>query len=169
MSMDTSKSKYIIRRISQSDNEIVRDIILSVMTDFGCIGDGFSSSDAELHTMYETYSLEGSAFFVIEDIETNQVLGCCGIGPLQGGERSICELKKMYFLPQLRGLGLGQMIIDTCMAAARKYGYQKCYLETLEAMAAANHLYHKNDFVKLKEPLGATGHNGCDAYLIKDL
>ena len=75
----------------------------------------------------------------------------------------------MYFLKELRGKGLGQLMIDTCIEAARDYGYTQCYLETLEAMKAANHLYHKNGFKKLIKNMGATGHSGCDAYFVKDL
>ncbi len=166
--MAISNLKYSIRKIALSDNERVKDIILSVMADYGCIGEGYSSSDPEVYAMYEEYTNEHSAFFVVEN-EMGKVLGCGGIGPLSGGDESICELKKMYFLDELRGLGFGQVMIDTCLEAAVHCGYTKCYLETLEAMEAANHLYHKNGFIKLTKPLGATGHSGCDAYFMKTL
>jgi len=168
MSMDTSKSNYSIRRIASTDNDKVRGIILSVMADFGCIGEGYSSSDLEVQSMYEAYTNDQSAFFVISDQE-NVICGCGGIGPLSGGIATICELKKMYFLKELRGKGLGQLMIDTCIEAARDCGYNQCYLETLEVMEAANHLYHKNGFKKLIKNMGATGHSGCDAYFVKDL
>ncbi len=166
--MDTSKSTYSIRKISSADNSRVKDIILTVMADYGCIGEGYSSSDPEVQTMYESYSNDQSAFFVIVDQE-DVIFGCGGIGPLSGGEGSICELKKMYFLAELRGKGLGQLMIDTCLDEAKNIGYNQCYLETLEAMEAANHLYHKNGFNKLISQMGATGHSGCDAYFVKDL
>lgn len=166
--MNISNSKYRIRRIEATDNPTVRDIILSVMADYGCIGEGYSSSDPEVQSMYEAYTHEQSAFFVIENLE-GEVLGCGGIGPLAGAHTECCELKKMYFLNALRGQGLGQLMIDTCLDAARQYGYTQCYLETLEAMEAANHLYNKNGFAKLNQPYGATGHSGCDAYYIKAL
>lgn len=166
--MDISNSKYEIRRIEVADNPRVKDIILSVMADYGCIGEGYSSSDPEVQSMYEAYTNSQSAFFVIANLE-GEVLGCGGIGPLAGADNDCCELKKMYFLNVLRGQGLGQLMIDTCLMAARQLGYTQCYLETLEAMEAANHLYNKNGFVKLNQPKGATGHSGCDAYYIKDL
>lgn len=168
MSTDISHSAYHIRKIALSDNTRVKEIILTVMADFGCIGEGYSSSDPEVSTMYEAYTNDLAAFYVIED-KYGTVLGCGGIGPLSGGDSSICELKKMYFMPELRGQGLGQLMIDTCMKAAHDCGYKKCYLETLEAMEAANHLYHKNGFMKLDQPMGATGHSGCDAYFVREL
>lgn len=166
--MDTSNSTYTIRKIAPSDNDRVKEIILTVMADYGCIGEGYSSSDPEVQTMYEVYTNDQSAFFVVED-DQNVIFGCGGIGPLSGGDNTICELKKMYFLPALRGKGLGQLMMDKCMDAAKECGYNQCYLETLEAMEAANHLYHKNGFVKLKQAMGATGHSGCDAYFVKEL
>lgn len=168
MSMDTSSSKYSIRKIALQDNNKVKEIILSVMADYGCIGEGYSSSDPEVESMYESYTNDESAFFVVHD-QNGEVYGCGGIGPLEGGESTLCELKKMYFLKELRGLGFGQLMIDTCLRSAVDCGYRQCYLETLEAMEAANYLYHKNGFVKLQQPLGATGHSGCDAYFVKDL
>ena len=166
--MDTSKPNYTIRAIAASDNDSVKNIILNVMADFGCMGEGYSSSDPEVQFMYEAYNNDQSAFFVISNAE-NEIYGCGGIGPLSGGDAKICELKKMYFLPKLRDKGLGQLMIDTCIEAARFCGYSQCYLETLEAMVAANHLYHKNGFKKLSNHMGSTGHSGCDAYFVKEL
>ena len=166
--MNIFRLTYSIRKIALSDNSRVKDIILTVMADFGCIGEGYSSSDPEVQSMYEAYTNDHSAFFVISDND-NEVYGCGGIGPLSGGDAKICELKKMYFLPELRGKGMGQLMIDTCIETAKRLGYTQCYLETLEAMEAANHLYHKNGFRKLSCHMGATGHSGCDAYFVKDL
>ena len=166
--MDISNTTYKIRKIAPLDDDRVKEIILTVMADYGCIGEGYSSSDPEVQTMYEVYTNDQSAFFVIED-DKGLVYGCGGIGPLAGGDNSICELKKMYFLPELRGKGLGQLMMDRCMEAANVCGYTQCYLETLVAMEAANHLYHKNGFKKLEVNMGNTGHSGCDAFFVKDL
>lgn len=160
-------SEIIFRPIRVEDNAAVADIILSVMEGYGCMGEGFSSSDPEVHDMYHYYLDDRSAFYVIE--YRGQVLGCGGIAPLQGADPTICELKKMYFLAELRGHGYGQKMIDQCLTKAKELGYQQCYLETVEAMQAANHLYRKNGFIALTSHMGATGHSGCDAYYIKAL
>lgn len=166
--MGTSNITYRIREIALSDNDRVRDIILSVMEDYGCIGEGYSSSDPEVQSMYEAYNSPRSAFFVVSD-ERDVIYGCGGIGELSGGDQSTCELKKMYFLTELRGQGFGQTMIDTCLKAALARGYKQCYLETLEAMKEANHLYRKNGFQRLQTNLGQTGHSSCDAYFVKQL
>ena len=39
-----------------------------------------------------------------------RVVGGGGIAPLAGGDPDVCELRKMYFLPSLRGLGAGMAL-----------------------------------------------------------
>ncbi len=36
----------------------------------------------------------------------------------------------MYFMPSLRGLGLGRRLVLQALDEARALGYQRCYLET---------------------------------------
>jgi putative acetyltransferase len=152
----------IIRPLKQADNASVAAIIRQVMTEFACVGDGYSIEDPEVNDMYRAYSEDNAAFFVIE--KQGAVMGCGGFGPLVGANPSICELKKMYFLTELRGLGMGQKLLDRCIMEARNCGYKKMYLETVARMTAANQLYQKKGFVKLAAPEGTTGHSGCDAF-----
>ena len=96
-------------------------------------------------------------------------VGCGGIGPLAGGDPSVCELRKMYFLGELRGTGMGTKLLNASLKAARKLGYRQCYLETLESMTHARHLYRKHGFKPLKNPLGETGHYHCNTWMVKNL
>ena len=98
-----------------------------------------------------------------------EILGCGGIGPLAGGKAETCELKKMYFSPELRGMGFGKKLVALCLKEARRIGYEECYLETVERMWQANLLYKKMGFQPLSEPKGCTGHSGCDSWYIKKL
>ena len=75
-------------------------------------------------------------------------------GPLAGGGPDVCELRKMYFLPRLRGSGQGTRFLKTILDAARKAGYTTCYLETMDAMAAARQLYLKHGFEPIESPFG---------------
>ncbi len=47
----------------------------------------------------------------------------------------------MYFLPQLRGQGVGERLLMQCLQTARELGFATCYLETLTGMKAARRLY----------------------------
>lgn len=141
---------------------MVAQIIRTVMTEFGCVGQGFSIEDPEVDHMFQAYSDDRAAYYVLE--LDGQVKGCGGFAQLDGGAKDTCELKKMYFLTEARGLGLGKRMLEMCMDKARDCGYRKMYLETVERMTAANGLYQHMGFQLLKGPRGATGHGGCDAF-----
>lgn len=158
---------FSIRPIQQEDNPLVANIIRTVMTEFGAVGSGFSIMDPEVDQMFEAYGSPRSIYFVIE--HNGSVLGGGGIAPLVGGTAEIAELKKMYFLPSLRGLGLGRQLMELLIAHATELGFQRLYIETLCSMSAANRLYQASGFTPLEGPLGNTGHTGCDLFYQKIL
>jgi putative acetyltransferase len=160
------QSNYKIRPIQKQDNAQVARVIREVMTEFQAVGAGYSIDDPEVDDMYGNYRNKHSCYYVI-DLD-DKVMGCGGIAPLTGGDKSTCELRKMFFLPATRGLGLGRRLLLLLMDQARKRGYKKCYLETLDRMWGANELYRKNGFELLDKPMGKTGHCSCDRwYLLK--
>lgn len=158
---------YRIRSIRKSDNPCVARIIRDVMTEFGAVGEGYSINDPEVDSMYESYPTGDSTFFVIT--LDGKVLGCGGVGPLIGADQKTCELRKMYFVNELRGTGMGSKLLNLCLDEARRLGYKTCYLETLEHMSHARHLYRKFGFEALDKPMGATGHSSCNAWMAKSL
>lgn len=156
-----------LRPIRECDIEMVEEIIRSVMTEFQAVGCGYSINDSEVDDMFAAYSPEGSAFYVVE--ADGRILGCGGYAPLNGGDKDTCELRKMYFLPELRGTGMGTQMLTLCLEEARRDGYRRCYLETLENMEKARNLYENHDFEYLDKPMGNTGHTGCGTWMSKAL
>ncbi|HMQ48576.1 MAG TPA: GNAT family N-acetyltransferase [Saprospiraceae bacterium] len=157
----------MIRPILKSDNSQVAFIIRQVMTEFGAVGEGYSILDPEVDEMYEAYHSDNAAFFVLA--AGDHILGCGGIGPLAGGDKDTCELKKMYFLPETRGQGWGKKFVLHCLDAARSMGYRFCYLETIHRMEQANKLYQKMGFQQMPNALGCTGHSSCETYYLLEL
>ncbi len=96
------------------------------------------------------------------------MVGGCGIAPFNNSD-DVCELKKLFLLPEARGLNLGQRLTDQCLKAAQEYGFSRCYLDTLSNMNAAIKLYEKVGFEHLDSPLDGTLHGKCDVWMIKDL
>ena len=142
-------------------------VIRAVMPEFGAIGDGFAINDPEVDWMSRAYAQPRSAYFVVE--RDAIVLGGGGVAPLSGGDDATCELRKMYFLPQARGLGAGGAMMARCLQAARDFDFHRCYLETLCGMDAAMRLYERSGFVRIPAPLGDTGHGGCNTFYVLDL
>ena len=162
-----NRSNASIRPIRASDNAAVACIVRSVMTEFGAVGENYSISDPEVDAMFEAYPAPGAAFFVVE--RAGRILGCGGMGPLARGPGGVCELRKMYFLPELRGTGIGAQLLTIILRAARRAGYRRCYLETLERMHQARRLYRRNGFEEIAAPMGDTGHSGCNSWMVRDL
>ncbi len=158
---------YLIRSIEPDDDVSMAHVIRTVMPEFGAGGAGFAIHDAEVDAMHAAYSAPRSAYFVVE--LDGKVVGGAGIGPLAGGDGSVCELRKMYFLPEARGRGAGRELMQCCMEAARALGYRQCYIETLTGMDAAQNLYLKSGFRAIDGPMGATGHFGCNRFYLLDL
>lgn len=157
----------LLRPIEPRDNPVIAAIIRAVMPEFGADGPGFAIHDVEVDAMAQAYAVPGRAYFVVE--REGRVVGGAGIAPLDGGPEGVCELRKMYFLPEARGLGAGTRMMALCLEAARSLGYRACYLETLTGMDAAMRLYIRTGFRPLDAPWGATGHGGCDRWFALDL
>ena len=156
-----------IREVREEDNAALAKAIRQVLIDIGVPKVGTAYADPELDFMYQAYQTTRSAYFVID--EDGVVLGGAGIAPLAGEDPKICELQKMYFLAQGRGRGLGQQMIDHCLAYAKDQNFELCYLETLPYMKAAQKLYLKTGFDYIDGPMGNTGHTSCNVWLTKAL
>lgn len=157
----------IVRKIEKKDNNEIATIIRSVMPEFGAGGQGFAIHDKEVDDIFSAYNHSNTAYFVCE--LNGKIVGGGGVAPLEGGDPTVCELKKMYFLPEGRGKGLGQKVLSSCLKEARHIGFKQCYLETFNTMNFAMKLYEKNGFKKIAGPMGNTGHFACDIFYLLDL
>ena len=154
---------YRIRTVQKKDNKAIEAVIRSCLIEFGADHEGTAWADPDLGRFSEIYHAEGSCYFVAE-AEDGRLVGGAGIGKLEGTEE-ICELQKMYCLPEARGTGLANSLIEKALAYAAKY-YRQCYLETLENMTAAQKFYEKHGFRRTCEPVGNTAHFCCDVRYI---
>lgn len=158
------QANYTIRRIRKRDNAQVADLIRQVLAEFNAVGEGYSAVDREVVDMYGHYGTAKTCYYVIELDDT--IVGCGGIAPLKGGKATTAELRKMFLLPEARGIGLGRRLLLKLMDEAKARGYEACYLETLQRMARANTLYVQSGFIPLDAPLGKTGHSACDRWYL---
>jgi putative acetyltransferase len=165
--VEAADESYLLRPIEPRDDAAMARIIRTVMPEFGATGSGFAINDPEVDWMSRAYAEPRSAYFVVE--RDGRVIGGGGVAPLAGGDERTCELRKMYFLPEARGIGAGAAMMARCLQAAREFGFGQCYLETLRGMDAAMRLYERSGFERIGTPLGATGHGGCNAFYLRPL
>lgn len=157
---------YTIREIEEKDNKEIEKVIRTCLIEFGANHEGTAWTDPNLGRFSEIYNTEENRYWVAED-EKGKIVGGVGIGKIEELS-NVCELQKMYCLPEVRGTGISHRLIEIALNYAKKY-YDKCYLETLDNMIAAQKFYEKYGFKKLDKPLIQTGHFACDVRYIKDL
>ena len=157
----------IISEIQPQDNASIAAVIREVFVVDNFPKTGTAFADTQLDFMFETYNKPRATYFVVEN--NGKIIGGAGFSQLENSTENICELQKMYFLPETRGKGIGFQVIQKCLEKATELGYEKCYLETLPEMLTAQHLYKKAGFEYLCEPMGNTGHTTCPVWMIKNL
>jgi len=73
-----------------------------------------------------------------------QLAGCVALHKL---EDSICEMKRLYLRPDFRGKGLGRALAERIISEARKIGYHRMRLDTVEpVMKDAVAMYRRIGF-----------------------
>ena len=158
--------EYKIRKIESRDNKELENVIRTCLIEFGANHEGTAWTDPNLGRFSEIYNTAGNQYWVALD-ENDKIVGGVGIGKLEDIDK-VCELQKMYCLPEARGTGVSHKLMDIALDYA-KYYYSKCYLETLENMVAAQKFYEKYGFERIYEPLVKTEHFACDVRYIKNL
>lgn len=158
---------YSIRKINKEDNQEVAQLIRAVFDEMDIPKVGTAYADPYLDFMYEEYNKPRSVYFVVE--HNGKIVGSAGIARLENEDETICELQKMYFLPESRGLGIGSEMMGVCLQSAIAFGFESCYLETMPFMLDAQKLYKKFGFEYIAEPMGSTGHVSCPVWMLKKL
>lgn len=157
---------FSIRTIAPGDDHAVEAVIRSCLVEFGADRPGLAWSDPDLGQFSRVYDRPGARYWVVAD-RHGGIVGGAGIAPLPGAE-GVCELQKMYCLPQARGTGAAHALMAQALDFA-SHDYRMCYLETLHSMTAANRFYLKYGFRPLERPYAATPHYACDAWYLKEL
>jgi len=132
----------IFRQATNDDRKQIIKLVSDVLSEFQLPFD-LSSKDADLEDIETAYILPGGIFEVIED-KHGTLLGTYGLFPLNN---STCELRKMYFLTEIRGIGLGREALQRAVDHARRLGFKTMVLETITVLERAIHLYTRFGFV----------------------
>ncbi len=76
--------------------------------------------------------------------------GCCALRPLDNVDYpNACEMKRLFVRPAFRRLGLGRVLAESTLDAARQAGYACVLLDTLSDMESARALYTDMGFKEI--------------------
>ncbi|MEO1298433.1 MAG: GNAT family N-acetyltransferase [Cyanobacteria bacterium J06636_16] len=111
---------FEIREIQPQDNAQLAAIIRQILTEFGANRPGFAWSDPELDTLSAAYASKEAIYYVVTVSST--IVGGAGIAPFPCQTPNLCELQKMYLVPESRGMGIGQALMDKLLQTAETLG-----------------------------------------------
>jgi len=156
-----------IRSIERPDSAALAKIIRQVMEEFGVNLPNTVYTDPTTDHLFELFQKNGAVYNVAE--VDGKIVGGGGIYPTDGLPDGVCELVKMWLLPEARGLGLGRTMIEKCLQQAKQLGFNKVYLESMPELKQALRIYEKFGFEYLNTQMGNSGHTGCQKWMIKEL
>jgi len=135
---DTDKLETMIRIIHATTKDhfqSARELFIQYADSLGFDLEfqGFSRELAELPGDYKSPS-----GCILLAASAEGYSGCVALRPLQN---NICEMKRLFVLPQYQGRGIGRALANSVIEEARKKGYDRMRLDTIESMKAAQKLY----------------------------
>lgn len=155
-----------IREIKEKDDKQIENIIKNSLESVQLDLPGTAYFDPYLGQLSKYYQDQLNAKYWVAVNQQDEAIGGVGIGPF-GGQQRVGELQKLYLAPEAQGKGLAKQLMKTALKFAKEH-YVCCYLETFDALYAANQLYLKFGFKQLQNPLPGSEHNACDSwYMLK--
>jgi putative acetyltransferase len=158
---------FSVRRLEPADVPDVLRIISDCRREYGLANRLATLLEPSDHNLFETYQQRRSTYLVA--VVNDEVVGGAGIARLADSDDSTCELQRMYLRQQRRGLGIGHALLAECLQAAGELQYRWCYAETISEMTAAIAFYERHGFQRLTAPMGRTGHNHNDYWMLMSL
>lgn len=152
-----------VRMAANADCERVKTLVNSVLIEYGLTPEP-GGTDADLEDLETNYINRGGLFELLEGGD-GELLGTVGLYPMDPKEAATVELRKMYFVPELRGHGWGKKTLQRMIEAARELGFKRVTLETHSVLKEAIGLYKSFGFL----PCGEGKHSArCDqVYFLK--
>ncbi|MEN9512735.1 MAG: hypothetical protein RJB16_495 [Bacteroidota bacterium] len=157
-----------IRPIEQKDNIDIAKVIRGALEEFGANKPGTVYFDPTTDALFELFNNTPGSFYFIA-LKDHQLVGGAGIFPTENLPEGTCELVKLYLHKDARGTGLGKELLNTAMQWAKENGYTQVYLESMPELSKAVTIYENVGFKRIHQPLGNSGHCGCDIWMVKNL
>jgi len=108
----------------------------------------FQNFAVELAALPGDYAAPRGALLTV--FAGDALVGCCAMRPLDCVDYpNACEMKRLYVRHSFRGHGVGRLLTEAIIEAARQANYANMLLDTLSEMESARSLYEDLGFVEV--------------------
>lgn len=130
-------------RVKTENLDSVRELFLKYVESLSFKLD-FQDFDEEFKTLPGKYAEPYGT--IILAIENKKPVGCIALRKL---EDNICEMKRLYVIPEERGRGIGLKLANEIIKQAKEKQYKVMRLDTLSSMKKAVKLYKQLGFKEI--------------------
>jgi putative acetyltransferase len=152
---------FVVRPWQESDRTSAAKVISSVLLEYGLPWQP-QEADKDVLEIEAYYVATGGEFWIIE--QENEIVGTGAYYPINRGEKAV-EIRKMYFLPKVRGLGLGKFLLQQLETVITERGFEQIWIETASILVEAVKLYESNGYL----PTTGVETTRCDRVYVKYL
>lgn len=130
----------VLRKAKPGEEASILSLVGTVLSGYGLKADP-PGTDRDLSDLDRFYFSNRGWFCVLTDAD--RIVGSYGILRISD---KVCELRKMYLLPEYQGRGLGRSMMEDALKRAAELGYTEIVLETNTLLDKAIRLYLKYGF-----------------------
>ena len=139
--MTTEKINHRIFLAESHEHFTAAQLIIASYVDFLGMDLAFQNFAYEMDNFCAMYGPPLGSMILLE--VDGSIVGAVGLRYFSDG---ICEMKRMYIVPQCQGMGLGKHLISFFIERARALQYKAIRLDTVPRLDKALTLYRKYGF-----------------------
>lgn len=132
--------KIEVSEAEMNEMEIVKELFIKYQAHLG-ISLCFQGFQEELENLPGKYSEPTGTILLAKDGE--KVVGIVALKQL---EEEVCEMKRLFVLPDYQGYGIGKMLTESLLNKAKDLNFKIMKLDTLGRLESAVALYQKLGF-----------------------
>jgi putative acetyltransferase len=161
MLMQATYKEFQIRDWQPADRDAAADVIRTVLAEYG-LGWEPTGADQDVLQVERAYQQVGGKFWVVE--QAGEIVGTAAYHPIARGTQAV-EIRKMYLRPEVRGKGLGRLLLAQLETAIAEADYQEIWIETASVLREAVQLYERSGY----QPATGVETDRCDRVYCKRL
>ncbi len=132
-----------VRPWGPRDRQQVASLISQVLAEHGLSWDPI---EADIDVIEVEKYYEQGQFWILEHADS-----LVGTGAYYARSPKIVEIRKMYFVPSIRGIGLGSRLLEALEQDAYQRGYEEAWIETHTLLTKAILLYEGSGYERVME------------------